>query len=200
MMSLVASLALATVVPAASPTLASVSAALRSAPAWQARFEQRYVPAGFDTGTADTGTVLASAPGQVRFDYRDKEPRVFAFDGGVARMVDVGAGTCDAARLDGGKVGSLPLAALLDPQRADEDFTATPAEGELRLVPRQPNPDVREIRLRTGPDGLPTMLTIVDSSDNRNEFTFSGWRRAAAPEPRTFRPSLPSQPPCAPHD
>ena len=193
-------LVLAAQAPPPTPTLASVSAALRSAPAWQSRFEQRYVPAGFDVGTTDSGTVLASAPGQVRFDYAGDDPRVFAFDGAVARMVDARAGTCDAVRLDDRKVGSLPLAVLLDPERAAGAFETTSVEGALRLVPREANPDVKEIRLWAGPDGLPNQLVIVDGSDNHNQFTFAGWTRATAPELAAFRPALPSQPPCPPHD
>jgi len=187
-------------VSSAPPTLEALSSTLRDAPAWTARFEQRYVPSGFDEGTTDGGSVVIAAPSRLRFDYDGDPPRVFAFDGSVARMVDPEAGTCDAVRLDRGARGSLPLAVLADPQRQTDFFEAQMVGSTLVLVPREGDVDVAEIRVEADADGLPRRFVVTDAAGNRNEFTFSGWRRANAPSPGTFTPSLPDLSPCSPRD
>ena len=182
----------------ASTDLEALSRTLQGAPAWTATFEQRYVPSGFDDGTTDSGSLVLASPSRLRFDYDGEPSRVFAFDGSVARMVDLGAATCDAVRLDADSRGSLPLAVLADPRRQVEVFDEAYEGSTLVLIPRKANIDVAEIRVEIGSDGLPVRFTVVDGAGNRNEFTFSGWRRSAAPTEGSFAPSLPGQLPCEP--
>jgi len=184
----------------AAPRLETVADALRGSPAWTAEFEQRYLPAGFDDGTVDSGTVLLASPDRLRFEYAGAPGRVFAFDGQVARMVDPGAATCDAVRLDEARRGSLPLAVLAAPGRQEELFAQRLEGVTLVLTPHRPDPEVSELRIDIDADGLPSRFTVVDGAGNRNEFSFSRWRRAGAPEAGAFAPGLPGRPPCDPGD
>lgn len=183
------------------PTLLDVetlAAALRRAPAWRVEFVQRYLPAGLETATSETGTLLLAPPARLRFDYAGAQPRTFAVDGAVARLVEPVAGTCDALELDHGRWQQLPLAALLDPAAAREAFHVHPESGRLRLVPRQATVDIGEIVVAAKPGALPTAITVQDAAGNRNEFRLSRWSPIADPGFQPFQPHLPGQPPCAP--
>ncbi len=190
-------LVLAAAAPPSDP-LDRLAAALRGSAAWRAEFTQTYTPEGFDTGTTESGTVTLAPPAQIRFDYTSGTPRTFASDGAVGRLVDPAAGSCDAVRLDAGAWGRLPLAAALDPRAARRAFTVDSRGANLRLVPKEPTPELAEIAITVRPDGLPDTLTVRDASGDRNGFVFRGWRAAPAPEASFFRPALPGSPPCAP--
>jgi outer membrane lipoprotein-sorting protein len=170
------------------PSLESLAAAINGAPAWRASFVQRYVPAGFAEGPTDQGVVTVAPPVRLRFEYRGESAQVFAVDGAVVRMVDPGAGTCDA----------LPLAALLDPASAGQAFEAAARDATLVLVPREPMAELARLEVTVGPDGLPATVTVLDAAGNRNEFGFRDWRRQRDPGIEPFRPALAGQPPCAP--
>ncbi len=179
-------------------SLAEVAAALKSAGGWRAGFSQRYLPEGFEHGSTDEGTVVVAPPLRLRFDYRGEDPRIFAVDGAVARLVDQRAATCDAVRLDRSTWGRLPLAALLDPAEAERAFVIESHGRTLRFTPRAPLPEVAELLVTVGADGLPSSIVVTDADGNRNEFAFTGWRRADEPSSVFFEPSLPGARPCAP--
>ncbi len=185
-------------VAGAQVTLDEVAAAVGAAPAWQAAFTQRYVPAGFETGAAESGTLTVAPPASLRFDYAGGAPRTFAANGAVARWVDPGAGACTAVRIDAGTWGRLPLAAILDPGAARAAFAITASGRELTLAAREPTPELVSVVVRVGDGSLPASVTVVDASGNRNEFTLSAWRRCAAPPAGFFRPALAGQAPCDP--
>ncbi len=173
--------------------LESVAAAVAARPAWSARFVQVYVPAGFDSGTEDHGTLLLAPPDRVRFDYPE---RVFAVDGAVATMVDRAAGSCETFRLDETNWGRLPLSALLDPGAALGFFAVEPLDDGLRLTPHEPTPDLAAIDIVVGDGDMPAEVTVEDEAGNRNRFRFSQWAAASPPAADAFRPVLPGIP-CA---
>jgi outer membrane lipoprotein-sorting protein len=195
-MELLLALALAAAPPP--DNLASLAAALRSAAAWRAAFTQVYVPEGFSEGTSEGGTLTIAPPARLRFDYTSGSPRTFTADGHVGRLVDDAAGSCDAVRLDAGTWGRLPLAAVLDPAAARRSFTVESHGRELRLVPHEPTPDLGEITVLLDRANLPASVTVVDGSGTRNAFTFTGWRRVAAPPAAFFEATLPGKAPCEP--
>lgn len=197
MWSLLLSAALSSAASAA-PTLESLAAAINAAPAWRASFAQRYVPAGFTEGTTDQGSVTVAPPVRLRFEYRGENEQVFAVDGAVVRMVDPGAGICDALRLDNAAWGRLPLAALLDPAAAGRAFTSASRGAALVLHPREPMPELAELEVTAGRDGLPATVVVLDGAGNRNEFSFRDWRRQRDPGLEPFRPALAGQAPCVP--
>ena len=188
----------AALAPPPAVSIAGLAASIRREPAWQAAFQQEYVPAGFDEGSKAGGSLLLAAPALLRFEYSGTDHRVFALDGSVARTVDEAAGTCDAVRLDPEAWRRVPLAALLDPAAAEQAFIQGATDHTLVLRPRTPGTDLTEIRVVMGTDGMPAAITVVDGSGNRNTFTFSGWRAIPAPPGSAFAPGLPGSPPCTP--
>ena len=191
------------VVLAATPTsapaeLEKLATTLRGSPAWRATFVQTYVPAGFEEGTTEAGTVVLAPPDRLRFDYSGDSSRIFAVDGTILRSVDQEAGTCDAVVLDERTWGRLPLAALLDPTAALASFAVEVQGPVLRLSPRQPNPDVAVVEVVFDSSHLAQRITVTDPSGNRNTFSFAGWQGIGAQADTTFRPSLQGQAPCRP--
>ncbi len=195
--------ALLLVLLAANPApdaLDRLAAALRASPGWRAAFVQEYVPEGFDTGTSESGTLTLAPPARLRFDYTSGAPRIFATDGSVGRLVDLGAGTCDAVRLDAGAWARLPLSAVLDPGAARRAFDIEAVGPAIRLIPKEPTPDLARVTVTVGPKDLPYDVTVWDASGNRNRFTFSDWRPEREPPPGFFQPSLPGSATCAPEE
>jgi len=186
--------------PAGPTRLDDVAKALRSSPAWQVRFVQTYLPAGFESGASDEGDLFVAVPDRLRFDYRGESPRVFAVDGLVAREVDAAAATCRAFRLDRGTWSRLPLAAILDPGGADAAFVVEAGTTGVRLVPRVANPDLAAVLITVSADGLPSEIVVEDPAGNRNRFRLRDWRALPAFDRALFAPHLPSQPPCPPDE
>ena len=179
-------------------TLEQVAGALRAAPCWQVSFGQRYVPAGFETGASEGGTLTLAPPASLRFDYAGAQPRIFATDGAVARWVDPAAAMCTAVRIDATTWGRLPLTAFLDPGAARAAFAVTAAGRTLTLTANAPTPELASVVVTVGADNLPAAVTVIDGSGNRNEFTFSAWSARVEPPPGYFRPALPGAAPCDP--
>ena len=175
--------------------LETVAAAVRRAPAWEVTFTQRYVPVGFTRGSEETGTLLLRPPDGVRFAYAN---RVFAVLGTIARLVDLDAGSCEAARLTTDTLDRLPLSAVLDPGAARATFAVEAAARTLTLTPHEASDNPARIVLHIGADGLPTQVVVHDVSGDRNEFRLLRWRRRDAPADTVFAPSLPGLPPCQP--
>ncbi len=188
----------AALAPPPAISIAGLAATIRREPAWQAAFEQEYVPSGFEEGSKAGGTLLLAAPALLRFEYTGADHRVFALDGSVARTVDEAAGTCDAVRLDAEAWRRVPLAALLDPDAAEHAFVQGTSDHTLVLRPRAPGADLSEIRVAMGAGGMPAAVTVVDGSGNRNTFTFSAWRAVPTPPAAAFAPGLPGSPACVP--
>jgi outer membrane lipoprotein-sorting protein len=193
-------LLLALLVPPTPVDLDAVVKKLASVKAWQASFTQEYVPAGFESGSKDTGSVTVVAPAQLRFDYTGEGTRVFAVDHGTVRMVDQGNGTCDAIRLDQGAWQRLPLAALLDPGAATHAFVVVGSGATLTLTPRAPTPELTRLVVEVNNDHTVRAIDVFDDSDNRNRFVFGPWRPVSLPVAGFFQPALAGATPCQPED
>ena len=193
-------LALLLITTTASVSLERLSTALLSAPAWEARFSQTYVPAGLETGSTDSGTLTIAPPLRLLFEYTGEASRVFAVDGTTARLVDRGAATCDAVALDRGAWARLPLATLFDPAATRATFVVSSVDGALRLVPREPTPDLAEVVITPSANDLPERVVVTDRAGNRNEFRLTQWRRIGDPGEGMFRPHLPGAAPCLPDE
>ena len=156
------------------------------------------MPAGFETGASETGTLTLAPPASLRFDYAGEQPRTFAADGAVARWVDPAAAMCTAVRIDATTWGRLPLTAFLDPGAARAAFAVATAGRTLTLTANEPTPELASVVVTVDAKDLPAAVIVIDGSGNRNEFTFSAWASRAEPEPGFFRPALPDAAPCEP--
>jgi outer membrane lipoprotein-sorting protein len=192
--------ALLAATPGGDASLEQVAAALRHAPCWHSEFTQRYVPAGFETGASERGTLIVAFPARLRFDYAAPASRVFATDGAIARHVDPLAGSCTAVRLDAGTWGRLPLAAILDPGAARAAFAVAVTGRTMGLTALEPTPELASIEVVVDGNGLPWRVSVIDGSGNRNEFTFTSWKAYSEPAADLFRPALPGAQPCSPDE
>ena len=182
------------------PSLDHLAAALRSSHAWRADFVQTYTPVGFEQGTSEPGVLTLVPPAKLRFDYATGGGRSFAVDGTISRLVDAKSGSCDAMRLDRGSWARLPLAAVLDPGAAEHTFAIEGSGEKLRLVPREPIPDLASVTITLDRAGMPQAVLVLDSSGDRNKFQFTHWQPTREPAAAFFAPSLPGSPPCLPED
>jgi len=191
-------LALLLATAVATGPLEALAARLRASPAWQAPFTQRFLPAGFSTGSEERGVFTFAHPSRLRFDYTSDPRRTFAVDGAVARMVDEQAGSCQAVVLTEGSWAALPVAGLADPAALRQLFLVQQQEGKLVLVPEKPLPEVARVEIAVSREGLPAEVLVEDAQGNRNLFRFGGWRAIPAPAPAFFTPALPGSTPCPP--
>lgn len=179
-----------------SPTLESLIALLTKNPAWEAKFSQIFVPAGFSTGVEEKGVFTFSHPSRLRFDYTTHPKRIFALDGAQARLLDVEVRTCQAYTLGEGAWAALPFVVLTDPGAMAQLFVVEGEGPRFVLRPRKELPEVARVELVLGEDGLPQQLTVVDLSGNENRFVFKQWRKRRKIEAHFFSPSLAGGPPC----
>ena len=111
----------ASVVPAADvglDRLEALNRALASEAAWQADYEQEYIPAGMSMGETAVGQVWLAWPDRALFHTGEPPFRLMGLQGRTVRLVDVQDETCDEHELSDREWGRVPLAAVLDPRGA----------------------------------------------------------------------------------
>jgi hypothetical protein len=179
--------------------LEALASHLRSQPVWQARYVQEYVSAGMDpgldggvvteeygsteTGPADEekGVVFIGWPDKARFDTGSPAVRRMGLDGRVVRLVDLEAESCDEHVLSEDEWRRIPLAAVLEPQRALDHFSVdVKGDDGLLLIPREAG-GVSRLEVEIGADGMPSSITIEDSQGSVNRLDFTGWAPAGTP-------------------
>lgn len=171
--------------------LEQLGSALRAADGWQADFEQEYVAAGMSQGERVTGKVWLAWPDRVYFETGDPVVRTMGLDGRHARLVDLEVPSCDEHVLTDEDWQRVPLAAVLHPGSAVDNFTVV-ARGEagLSLMPREPG-GVEEVELVLDERRMPREVVIVDPQGARNRLLFNGWRTADGPPEGVWLPSPP---------
>jgi len=147
----------------------------------EADFRQSYVPAGFELGDTESGSVALAMPDCLRWDYREPYRKSFLVCGSRAWswVEDEPRGqrfTIDAEREMGLDLLLLPASELEKRYRA----TATRAAGgEVELV-LEPLDDEAELAVANlGLDasgGRPLSLDWKDREGNVTSFRFDRWR------------------------
>lgn len=179
--------------------LEALASHLRSQPVWHARYVQEYVSAGMEPGLdgglvteeygsdgiastdEEKGVVFVGWPDKARFDTGCPAIRRMGLDGRVVRLVDLEAESCDEHVLSDDEWRRIPLAAVLEPQRALDHFSVDVAgEDGLLLIPREAG-GVSRLEVEIGADGMPSSITIEDSQGSVNRLDFTGWAPAATP-------------------
>lgn len=156
----------------------------------EASFGQHFWSRAYNRTQSSRGTLRASRPGRVRFDYATPAGKVVVSDRGSFLFYEPGEnggpgqyyrGDTDAA--------STALGFLIGTARLERDFTyslrttsaSTPANTDgLELRPRRPSPHFRRIVLyvdnRPASLGVVHRVAIEDPEGNWNRFDFSGMR------------------------
>jgi len=179
---------LATLALAAAPSAAGgglerlqrLADTFRTRPAWHARYEQRYVPAGFAEGETARGEVWVGWPDRALWATGEPPVRWLGAAGRRVRLVDLEVGSCEERTLGAAEWARLPLTAVVDPGRAVERFTILEEGGTVVLVPRTPG-DIARVELVVGGDGLPAVVTLHDAAGAVNRIRFLGWAPVAPP-------------------
>jgi hypothetical protein len=171
--------------------LEQLGSALRAAGGWRADFDQEYVPAGMSQGEKATGKVWLAWPDRVYFETGNPVVRRMGLEGRHARLVDLEVPSCDEHILTDEDWQRVPLAAVLHPDSALDNFTVIPrGEAGLSLMPRKTG-GVEEVELVLDDEHLPREVVIIDPQGARNRLLFHGWRTAEGPPEGVWLPSPP---------
>jgi hypothetical protein len=171
--------------------LESLGRALDGENAWESDFEQEFTPAGMTLGEVAAGRVWLAWPDRALFHTGDPPSRLMAFQGRIAKLVDVEAQTCDEHRLSDREWERVPLVAVLNPTAAVDHFTVFESEtGGIILVPRDPG-GVDRVEVVLGEDHLPVEVTIWDPQGAVNRLRFTAWAASDGPPADRWLPEAP---------
>jgi outer membrane lipoprotein carrier protein len=143
----------------------------------KARFVQTYASGLLGRQVVERGTVAIKRPDRMLWKYEKPEPKTFVSDGKTSyfyvptdRQVIVHSATGDRG------VALQLLSGRSDLLEQFQIFAVPDAADRLRLVPRAPDPDTREILLRADETGRIVALDIEDLQGNRSSFRFEDVR------------------------
>ena len=171
--------------------LEALGTALRSAPAWQADYQQEYIPAGMSSGEILTGQVEIAWPHNALFLTGDPVIQKMGLERRTVRLIDLEMGSCDEHLLDDEEWSRIPLAAVLDPSTALDHFTVLEhGERGFELVPREAA-GVDRVEVLLGGESLPIEVIIVDPQGATNRLQFVNWQPAET-TPDSWLPEPPN--------
>ncbi len=171
--------------------LEALNSALREKPAWQAEYSQEYVAAGMGAGDEVSGVVVVAFPDRALFRAVEPPGQMMGLEGRLVRLVDLEVPSCDEHHLDVDEWARVPLAAVLDPQGAVDQFTVLDlGEKGFTLVPREPG-GVDRVDVVLGENDLPDEVVVVDPQGATNRLRFTAWRPIDGPPDGKWLPSPP---------
>lgn len=138
-----------------------------------------------------SGSVALSAPRLFRWEYDKPYPQLIVADGEFVWIYEPDLQQA-TKRAQGAEEQKSPLAALINPDELDRQFTVTEAGADgglewLQLTSKTEEDDgFRSARLGFGDNGLARM-TVIDALGQRTEIAFSDWKRNPAFAKGTFR-------------
>jgi len=172
-------------------SLETLSRALRGKETWRAVYHQVYLPAGMTIGEKADGQVWVSWPNRALFISGEPPLRLMGLQGRSVRLLDLEVPSCDDHELTAEEWASIPLAAVLDPQGAIDEFSVLEhGESGFALVPRETS-GVNRVTIELGPNNLPKKITITDPQGGTNEMSFSDWQGNETPPDGKWLPTPP---------
>jgi chaperone LolA len=158
--------------------------------AHRADFVQTFTPAGFTKSRKETGVVIVQAPENLRFDYESPK-KTFTFDGKIARFYSPADRQMTVRMLSDEDRAQLPLIFLESAEQLAKRNTLAveklpPAGATILVTPKDPESDVKWIRLTLSAEGAPSALSFQTSSGDRTEFQFRGFEAEPPKDPSTF--------------
>ncbi len=176
--------------------LERLGSAIREHSAWTSSYHQEYLPAGMDLGEETEGMVWIAWPDRALFDTGSPPVRRLGLDGRKVRLLDLEVPSCDDHTLSDEEWSRVPLAAVLDPRAAVEQFTVLAAGDDgVVLVPRDAG-GISRVIVRAGPGGLPREVVVEDPQGATNRLVFDDWRPVAGPSGGAWLPAPPSDLEC----
>ncbi|MGH9315983.1 MAG: LolA family protein [Thermoanaerobaculia bacterium] len=178
--------------PEAESALARAAALYGDGTAHRATFTQIYTPSGFTAVRRESGTVWIQAPERLRFDYGTPEKKIFTYDAGKGRLYTPDDNQLAVAQVSPEDRARLPIVFLSDPSQLARLYQIAPEPGEpgvvrLQLRPRSAGSELAWLRISIAKDGTMAELAYEDSSGNRTEFRFEGWRKRKARPAADYR-------------
>lgn len=178
--------------PEAESAIARANAHYADGAAHAASFTHLYTPAGFTNPNRESGTIWIQRPQRLRFDYTTPEKKTFTYDAGQARLYAPEDKQLTIQTLSAEDRARLPILFLTDPAGLARDYeVSAQAAGSggthLLLKPRAPRPELTWLRVTIEKDGAVSELSYEDSSGNRTEFRFEGWRKEKARPEADYR-------------
>jgi hypothetical protein len=177
--------------------LETLSRALASEAAWQADFEQEYIPAGMTAGEEAQGQVWLAWPDRALFHTGEPPFRLMGLQGRTVRLVDLHDETCDEHQLSDREWERVPLAAVLDPRGALVHFNVKEhSDAGIVLFPKETG-GVNRVEVILGKDDLPDEVLIWDPQGAVNRLDFSDWKASKEPPDGAWLPAAPEHVECA---
>lgn len=165
----------------ATSLLSKSAAAFSTGSAERSGFTQIYTPAGFTTSKRESGTVWVQAPDRLRFDYAAPEVKVFTYESGEGRFYSPEDKQLTVHKLSAEERARLPLVFLEKPDELARRYTVSLEAGRtVVLKPRAGDAELAWLRLAIGESGMVDALSYEDTSGNRTEFRFDGWKAEKA--------------------
>jgi outer membrane lipoprotein carrier protein len=176
--------------PAAESAFKAATALYQDGSAHAAGFVQIYTPAGFTGARRESGTIWIQAPQRLRFDYTAPEKKVFTYDAGEGRLFTPEDRQLTIQKISPEERARLPIVFLSDPADLNREYeiSADAADSATRVLlkPRTARPELAWLRVTIARDGSISELSYEDSSGNRTEFRFEGWRREKPRPPADY--------------
>jgi outer membrane lipoprotein carrier protein len=160
-----------------------------------ARFVQTYRSGMLGKAIVEKGSLSLKPPGRMRWEYRDPERKTFVSDGTTFYFyVPADRQVIVREQADSRGVPALLLSGggdILSQFAVTEE--AAPGAGlrRLRLVPRQPDPEIDHVLLDADGAARIRGITIVDAQGSRSQFTFDGFRENVGLKDSLFRFEVP---------
>jgi outer membrane lipoprotein carrier protein len=167
--------------------LAKAAAAYDLGAAHASPFTQIYTPAGFATAKRESGNVWVQAPQRLRFDYTAPDKKVFTYDEGEGRFFSPDDKQLTIRKLSSDERARLPLVFFEKPEDLARRYEISLEGGKtVVLKPRAAESELAWLRLSIGNSGMAETLSYEDTSGNRTEFRFDGWKAEKARPPGDY--------------
>jgi outer membrane lipoprotein carrier protein len=161
----------------------------------RARFVQSYRSGTLGREIRERGTLSLKRPGRMRWDYEAPERKTFVSDGrSFYFYVPADRQVIVKDQRDATGVAGLLLAGTGEPlQPFTPSLEDAPAGlWRLRLVPRQPDPEMEELRLDVDASFRLRAVELLDAQGNRSRFEFEDVRENVGLKDALFRFEIPA--------